>query len=78
MGIAQRVRTSIASLPIESSAGPLAMTASIGAVSTFSGTQPPMDRDTLLRAADEALYAAKAKGRNRVEIAGLRAAAQSR
>jgi two-component system, cell cycle response regulator len=75
--IAQRLRSFIASSPMQTSAGPLAITASVGVVSTVYGRQPPMDFETLLGLADEALYAAKAKGRNRVEVAGLATAAQS-
>jgi len=60
MRIAQRVRASIAS----SACGPIRITASIG-VAVF-----PADARTpaaMLAAADKALYAAKSRGRNRVE-----------
>jgi PleD family two-component response regulator len=56
---------------METGAGNVAVTASVGVVSTFSGGQPPVDHQSLLYAADAALYAAKAKGRNRVETTGI-------
>jgi two-component system, cell cycle response regulator len=68
MDIAQRVRKKIENTSIEISAGPITITASLGVVSTLSGRQPPVACEALLHAVDEALYSAKAKGRNRVEM----------
>jgi len=61
--VAERIRIGISERPIITDAGPVSITASLGlAVST-------LDAETreLLRSADEALYSAKAHGRNRVE-----------
>jgi two-component system cell cycle response regulator len=64
---AERLRHSIADHPIETSAGQLPVTLSLGLASAERGEQETLDCETFLRAADEALYAAKAGGRNRVE-----------
>ncbi len=61
--VAERIRSEISERPIITDSGPVSITASLGlAVST-------LDAETreLLRFADEALYSAKAHGRNRVE-----------
>lgn len=60
--VAERVRQAISEKPVMTESGPIFVTASLGiAVS--------IDRDVkeVLRSADEALYCAKARGRNRVE-----------
>ena len=66
---AERLRHSIAEPRVETSAGPLAVTLSIGIASGCDDGERPQDSELLLRAADTALYAAKADGRNRVEVA---------
>ena len=66
--IAERVRSSFASVPVETSAGPVPVTLSIGLASASADQAAPSSEE-LLRAADIALYRAKANGRNRVEIA---------
>jgi two-component system cell cycle response regulator len=66
---AERLRRSIAEFKFETSAGPLAVTLSIGAASGRDDAECPQNSEMLLRAADTALYAAKAAGRNRVSIA---------
>ncbi len=68
---AERLRQSVSEQPFESPVGPLSVTLSLGAVIAGAGKMETLDCEALLRAADEALYAAKAKGRNRIESAGL-------
>ncbi|RZT05931.1 diguanylate cyclase (GGDEF) domain-containing protein [Duganella sp. CF402] len=67
MLLAERLRKAIADAPIELADGrALQVTASFG-VASASG--PVASLDNLLHAADQALYSAKHKGRNRVESA---------
>ena len=66
---AERLRRSIAEAKFETSAGPLAVTLSIGIASGCDDGESPRGSEQLLRAADTALYAAKAEGRNRVGVA---------
>ena len=65
--VADRIRSIISSVPIETSAGSLEVTIS-GGLASSRGAQP-LDTHGLISVADAALYAAKAKGRNRVEVA---------
>ena len=65
---AERLRQCIASHPVETSAGPVAVTLSLGLASVEQDEKETLGCEGLLRAADEALYAAKARGRNRVEV----------
>jgi diguanylate cyclase (GGDEF)-like protein len=60
----ERIRQSVAATPIESTAGPLDVTVSVGL--TTYGPEPKAG-DELVAACDRALYTAKDKGRNRVE-----------
>jgi diguanylate cyclase (GGDEF)-like protein len=62
----ERLRASIADLPIETQSGPLAVTVSIGVSRLQPGDASLKD---LLARADEALYEAKRSGRNRVHHA---------
>jgi two-component system, cell cycle response regulator len=66
---AERLRRRIADQLIDTSAGPVSVTISLGAVATQSNESGLVDSQALLRDADEALYTAKARGRNRVEAA---------
>jgi len=66
---AERLRHSIADFPVETSAGQLSVTVSLGLSSVEQGENKSLDWDTLLRTADQALYVAKARGRNRAEAA---------
>jgi diguanylate cyclase (GGDEF)-like protein len=62
--VAERLRQSVAEAPIDTTRGPLNVTISVGvAIATESCPNWP----TLLSMADEALYAGKKAGRNRVE-----------
>ncbi len=64
---AEQFRKTLGGCAVETSEGPLHVTLSIGALSTDLWREG--DCDTLLRAADAALYRAKGAGRNRVEMA---------
>ena len=66
---AERLRHCIADQPIETSVGQLPVTLSLGLASVEQGENETLDCEAFLRNADEALYAAKALGRNRVETA---------
>src|SRR5580704_5227424 len=64
---AVRLATAVAGSPIETAGGQTRVTLSIGVISTTDA--PGSNSLALLRAADAALYRAKAAGRNRVELA---------
>jgi diguanylate cyclase (GGDEF)-like protein len=66
---AERLRRKIADKPVETTAGPVSVTISLGLAATQTTASGLMGREALLRDADQALYAAKARGRDRVEIA---------
>ncbi|WP_417565394.1 diguanylate cyclase [Marinobacter sp.] len=71
--VAERVRQAIARSPVHSGEGvaPVSLTVSVG-VATVVPTQSMLPHE-LIRQADEALYAAKESGRNRVVVAhGIR------
>ena len=63
---AERIRKSVADKPIDTSAGPLAVTVSMG-IAGYDDTHT--DAKSIIGAADAALYQAKANGRNRAEFA---------
>jgi diguanylate cyclase (GGDEF)-like protein len=71
---AERLRRKIADQPVATSAGPVPVTISLGLAAVQTG-ESEIDPEIFLRDADEALYAAKARGRNRVESAPVSRAA---
>ena len=67
---AERLRVAVAEAPIATASGPVQVTISMGA-SAMQAENFPATPDEVLKPADEALYRAKAGGRNRVEVAEL-------
>ncbi|RME27823.1 MAG: GGDEF domain-containing protein [Deltaproteobacteria bacterium] len=64
--VCERIRSTISAEPVLTSAGPIQLTVSMG-LAFFKTNDVPA---TLLKRADEALYNAKRKGRNRLVVAG--------
>jgi len=75
MALAERIRREIAFVPVTTDAGPVSVTASCGVVVSEAGK--PLGFQQLLHAADEALYAAKQQGRDRVVLAAPAVPVQS-
>lgn len=67
LALAERIRQAIEHPPVQTDAGPVRITASCGIAT--SDYQHPLAPDAMLRLADEALYRAKARGRNCSELA---------
>jgi two-component system cell cycle response regulator len=67
---AERLRVSIERLSMDVPGGALRITASLGVTVFRDGSAS--DSDSLVQAADEALYRAKREGRNRVEVSRAR------
>lgn len=65
--VSERLRAYVCAEPIQTCQGSVKVTASFGVVSSVALQH--LDADGFIRAADEALYRAKAAGRNRIEIA---------
>jgi diguanylate cyclase (GGDEF)-like protein len=65
--VAERLRHALASEPVDAGMERIAVTASFGVAGTDQGHD---DLNTIVSAADAALYAAKGAGRNRVKTAG--------
>lgn len=66
---AERLRVSIGAQPIQTREGGIAVTVSVGIA--VGARLPQANGDSLLAAADSAMYAAKAAGRNRVELVAV-------
>ncbi|HEY6905697.1 MAG TPA: diguanylate cyclase [Candidatus Acidoferrales bacterium] len=75
LALAERVREAIQSTPIATQADGVRVTASCGVAASTEGNR--LDPQTLLRLADEALYRAKERGRNRSEPAAYDDVVQS-
>ena len=64
---AERIRHSVSNEPVHYVSGEVPVTLSLGFASVASISQRNVNSESLIRAADTALYLAKANGRNRVE-----------
>jgi len=69
MVLAERLRLAVANSVVETSAGAVSVTISLGLACVESGRIAHSGCEDILRDADSALYAAKSNGRNRAEIA---------
>jgi two-component system, cell cycle response regulator len=65
----ERMRACVSGTPVDTEAGSIPVTISIGLATQHAGGSEDAMGEELVRAADSALYAAKANGRNRVEHA---------
>lgn len=68
VSFAERLRLRVGGSDIDTSEGMIPVTISIGVAA--SGGEKGWDADSIVKAADEALYRAKEQGRNRVEVSG--------
>ena len=66
---AERMRIYVSEEPVDTDTGPIPVTISIGLAAQHADGREPIKGEDLVRAADSALYIAKANGRNRVERA---------
>ncbi|HEV7815740.1 MAG TPA: diguanylate cyclase [Janthinobacterium sp.] len=66
LAVAERIRDRVAEAPVQTAAGPIMVTVSLGVAITRSGVRE--NASVVIAAADAALYRAK-NGRNRVEVA---------
>jgi two-component system cell cycle response regulator len=75
---AERLRRCVADQPVDTSAGPISVTLSAGLAAAQASGPELMDCEAMLQAADNALYEAKAQGRNRVASSSPATAAAGR
>jgi diguanylate cyclase (GGDEF)-like protein len=68
---AERIRWHVAEYPIDIGTAQVSVTISLGLVSAIAGGPQSLVSEELVRAADSALYRAKANGRNRAESASV-------
>lgn len=73
--LSERIRLAVEEKSISTDAGEISVTVSLGLA--VSSETSPLDTKMLLTAADEALYRAKAEGRNRSEMGVLEASAST-
>ena len=73
--LSERIRLAVEEKSISTDAGEISVTVSLGLA--VSSETSPLDLKMLLTAADEALYRAKAEGRNRSEMGVLEASAST-
>lgn len=73
--LSERIRLAIEEKSISTDAGEISVTVSLGLAVSSEGS--PLDAKALLTTADEALYRAKAEGRNRSEMGVLEASASA-
>ncbi len=66
LGLAERIRAEMEAQPVALDTGEIRITTSLGVA--ICSDEHPQDLQALLKLADEALYRAKARGRNRVEL----------
>lgn len=75
LALAERIRKDIESQVVVAQAGSIRVTMSLGIAASIH--PPCVDFKTLLQLADDALYRAKANGRNRSEVAIVPGSADS-
>ena len=68
--LAERLRLAVCAEPVDTSAGPVSVAASVGGASV-EGPDQADQREAVVRVADANLYAAKAAGRNRSQVTPL-------
>ena len=66
--IAERLRSTLAGTPIQTDAGPLKVTVSIGVTSHKTSSEITIPAHQFVQRADKAMYLAKRAGRNRVAM----------